>query len=193
MHISLEILNTVASVGTLLVVAAAALAAIVQLRHLRAANLLTAFLEFNDRWSSNEYVQARHFIRHELPERIRTAEFQRNLPQNSTDEARHVILILDYFELAGLLVKRGVLDRTIFLDAYGYAVVREWERLHECTALLRAESPVAFVNFEYLYVTARAFIAKTDAEYPKGLTRAPLPSVPSVKEEIASQTSLRSS
>jgi hypothetical protein len=191
MRLPLEIINTIASVGTLLVVAAAAFAAIVQLRHLRAANLLTAFLEFNDRWSSSEYVQARHFIRHELPERIRTAEFQRNLPLNSTEEARHVILILDYFELAGLLVKRGVLDKNIFLDAYGYAVVREWERLHECTALLRAQSPAAFVNFEYLYVTAQVFIAKSDAEFPKGVRRADLPTVPPVRES-ASQTSLRS-
>lgn len=192
MHISLEIVNAIASIGTLVVVAAAATAAIVQLRHLRAANLLTAFLEFDDRWSSSEYVQARHFIRHELPGRIRSAEFQRSLPQNSTEEARHVILILDYFELAGLLVKRGVLDKAIFLDAYGPAVVREWERLHECTALLRAESPAAFVNFEYLYVTARDFMSKTDAAYPKDLARAPLPSVPATKEEIASQTSPRS-
>lgn len=190
MHIPLEIINTIASVGTLVVVAAAAFAAIVQLRHLRAANLLTAFLEFNDRWSSSEYVAARHFIRHELPQRIQTEEFQRNLPLNSTEEARHVILILDYFELAGLLVKRGVLDKDIFLDAYGSAVVREWERLHECTALLRGQSPIAFVNFEYLYVTALAFIAKSDAEFPKGVRRASLPTVPPARE-TASQTSLR--
>ncbi|HMD01812.1 MAG TPA: hypothetical protein VKG44_02490, partial [Candidatus Baltobacteraceae bacterium] len=55
---SLELLNTIASVATVTIVAATALAALIQLRHLRAGNQIHALISIGDKLDSREFTDA---------------------------------------------------------------------------------------------------------------------------------------
>jgi Tfp pilus assembly protein PilE len=53
--VSLELITTLASIGTLLVIAATAFAAFVQLRHLSGSNSITALTESREVLESTEF------------------------------------------------------------------------------------------------------------------------------------------
>lgn len=52
---SLELISTLAAVGTFFVIAATAIAAVIHLRHLRASNQLTAFMTVTHRLDDAEF------------------------------------------------------------------------------------------------------------------------------------------
>jgi len=59
---SLEAWSTVASVGTLFVIAATAFAALVQLRHARSSNQIAAVTEMRETIESERFRAARRFM-----------------------------------------------------------------------------------------------------------------------------------
>jgi hypothetical protein len=63
---SLELVNTLATFGTFLVIAATAIAAVVQLRHARSSNHIAALNELRETMESPDFVVARHFVETEL-------------------------------------------------------------------------------------------------------------------------------
>ena len=64
---SLELLNTVASLATTLIVAATAIAALVQLRHLRAGNQIEGQLAMVNLFQGQEFESALRRARRDLP------------------------------------------------------------------------------------------------------------------------------
>lgn len=76
---SLELVNTLASLATFLVIAATGIAALVQLRHMRSSNQITALNELIAVQHSSEYNAARHFVHAELPERLEDPTFRHEL------------------------------------------------------------------------------------------------------------------
>ena len=64
-HMTPEWLTAIATAGTFIVIAASAVAAIFQLRHMRGSNQITALTECRERLESREFQDARQFIRSE--------------------------------------------------------------------------------------------------------------------------------
>ncbi|HEV2909756.1 MAG TPA: hypothetical protein VGX02_10825, partial [Candidatus Eremiobacteraceae bacterium] len=64
---SLELLSAIAAIGTFVVIAATAVAAIVQLRHLRSSNQISAITGIQETIESPEFEAARRFIHSDLP------------------------------------------------------------------------------------------------------------------------------
>jgi hypothetical protein len=62
---SLELVNALATLGTFLVIAATAIAAIVQLRHARSSNQIEALAEFREGTQDPEMRIAERFVLHE--------------------------------------------------------------------------------------------------------------------------------
>jgi hypothetical protein len=62
-----EAVTALATVASTLVVAVAAIAAVLQIRHQRAANQLEAILRMYERFDGAETVEARRFCADELP------------------------------------------------------------------------------------------------------------------------------
>ena len=60
-----EWLTAIATAGTFIVIAASAVAAIFQLRHMRGSNQITALTECRETMESREFQDARQFIRSE--------------------------------------------------------------------------------------------------------------------------------
>lgn len=179
---SLELANTLATLGTFIVIAATAIAAIVQLRHARSSNQIAALNELMEVQQTREFKAARHFVHTELAGLLQDPVFRHQLwlfvnEKGPTIEAEHRIAKItslgDFYENLGLLVKRGFVDRDSALDVWSYAVAQEWERIEPIVLRYRrAAGEAIYENFEYLVVLSQDWIAAhPNGTYPAGIRR----------------------
>ena len=78
-----ELINSVASVGTFAVIAASAIAAMIQLRYLRTSNQIALSTKLQEISESADFVDARCFVAYELADVLRdpqTVAILRNPP-----------------------------------------------------------------------------------------------------------------
>src|ERR1700676_892060 len=163
---SLELLNTVASLATVAIVSATAIAAVIQLRHLRVSNQISAVLSIGERFRSTAYVDAYQLLGSKLESVLEDASFRayeiahaRNLPLPDIDPAqlevrRATVLIGNMYEELGLLVKNGTIDRRLFVYQYALHIIEQWNRLKRYIAFVREAggSNMVWEMFEYLVV-----------------------------------------
>ena len=71
----LDVLNTIGTLITIAIVAATAIAAMVQLRHLRAGNQIAAILAVQNELDSPEFREAEIIVRQDLPGALRDRAF----------------------------------------------------------------------------------------------------------------------
>ena len=175
---SLEFWSTAASVGTFIVIAATAIAAVFQLRHMRSANQVAAIQTFAANYEGPELRDAFHFVRAELAERLQDPAFRRELRSGITDRMKHPELtICNFLDQWGFYYRNGVIDRESFLRINAALIVKFWERLEPVVALFAdpQKGNVSFQEFEYLTVQARCWVERhPDGDYPKGALRIPL-------------------
>ena len=167
-----EVLNTFASLGTFAVIAATAIAALIQLRHLRASNLLMSMLSSIDDWAHLQ--PERIFIRNELAAKLEEQSFRGALTENRlTPENAALYAVGNFFECHGILVKNGLLNAQIYLDQWGYVAKIFWEDMATAVALMRRKSGHDFYqNFEYLAVLSRrASQSHSRGTYPPSVER----------------------
>lgn len=163
---NLEILNTLASVATFLVIAVTAVAATVQLRHLRASNQLTGLLTVLARVENPTFNEWADGARRVLPARLQDAEFRKSL-QDSTFERHNNpwLNLANSYEWFGSLVKHGLIPQEEVMDVYASRIIQAWELVEDAVAISRrVEGPAVWENFEYLVVRAR----KWTADHPRG-------------------------
>jgi len=188
---SLDILSSVAPILTVAIVAATAIAALVQLKHLRAGNQITAMLSIGEElsWeelSSKTFADAADLVRHKLgaameDPKYRESEVALSLGRAAPDvdpsyvDLRRATLVGgNGYEELGILVKRGIIDRDMFLERYSWLILTSWKRLEPITALGRAAmgNEMAWENLEYLAVPSEDWLAKQAAgTYPFGMRR----------------------
>jgi hypothetical protein len=169
-----ETLSTAAAIGTFIVIAATAIAAIVQLRHLRAQNqltgLLTVFARVEDP-QSNEWVDAaREMIKSRLPD----PAYRRSIVDGTFERKNNPWLNLaNSYDWVGSLVKHDLIPEESLLDVYSGRIVQAWGIIESIVPLVRRRSgPVVWENFEYLVVRAREWnLQHAAGTYPKGVPR----------------------
>jgi hypothetical protein len=177
---SLELVNTLATFGTFVVIAATAMAAIVQLRHARSSNQIAALNELRETTQTPSFQAAQHFIGGELTKKLQDPAFRYEVGLPATarsDEMRSLIAkvnpIGSFCEGMGVLVKTGLVDRELVLDLWSEQLIGYWERLAPMTAIYRRRSGDAlWENFEYLTVIAQDWLAANPkGTYPAGVRR----------------------
>jgi hypothetical protein len=176
---SLELVNTLATFGTFVVIAATAIAAIVQLRHARSSNQIVALNEIRETMETPEFIAARHFVESELSGRLKDAAFryQIDAPSARTDETRpfHAMVstIGNFYESMGQFVKNELVDRDLVLENWSEVVIGAWQRLAPVAAINRRRlGPALWENFEYLTVLAQDWMAAhPKGTYPAGVRR----------------------
>jgi hypothetical protein len=173
----LELVNTFATLGTFVVIAATATAAIVQLRHMRGSNQITVLNELRETRETPEFQMALQFAG-ELPVKIRDPAFRYQLANRfaRTDENSPLFAKIsrlgNYYEGMGILVKTGLVEKDLVLDFWCGNAVGDWERLAPATAILRRrEGQGLWENFEYLAVLAKDWDAAHPSTYPAGVRR----------------------
>jgi Domain of unknown function (DUF4760) len=175
---SLELVNTLATFGTFLVIAATAIAAIVQLRHARSSNHIAALNELRETMETPEFQAAQHFVQGDLSKKLQDPAFryQSDAPAARTDENRPLVAKIDaignFYEGMGVLVKTGLVDQELVLQMFSDQVIGAWTRLSPIAAISRRRVDAVWENFEYLTVLAQDWLnAHPKGTYPAGVRR----------------------
>ena len=176
---SLELWNTLATFGTFIVIAATAIAALVQLRHARSSNQIAGLTELQDSFQTPQFETAFQFVRSNLATKLQDPEFRYQLTNRAarTSENQtligHVSTVGNFYESTGLLVKTGLLDRELALSLWSGTDSRDWELLAPVAAMLRRSlGDALWENFEYFTVLAQDWTAAhPKGTYPVGVRR----------------------
>lgn len=180
---SLESLNTFATVGSFLVIVATALAAMVQLRHMRGGNQIAVLSELQAAQQTSSYVKALHCVFTDLPAKLQDPAFRHQVAVRTDRTAEYnefisnIESVGDFYESVGVLAKTGLVDRRLLLDIHSAIVLDVWNALAGVTALLRSHyGNSIWENFEYLVVLAQDWTAEhPNGTYPAGVRRIEVP------------------
>jgi hypothetical protein len=156
----------IASVASALVVGVTALAAFLQIRHVRYANELSVYMRLFDRLDTPNTLEAFRSI-DALAARIRTdPEFRRRMAyERAVPEFDAVASLLQFFEHLSTLVALGNMSERLVLAEYAENIVDTWDRLSEAVYLRRISfSPNTYAAYEHLAMRARDYIAKGELQ-----------------------------
>src|SRR5207253_6109507 len=135
---TMEAWATVAAVGTFLVISVTAVAAFIQLRHLRARNQLSAMLKLLELEQSPELERRFHFVRVQLREKMEDPAFRASLGARPVDRTvhpeRHVIA---WFEHIGAWMKSGLIDEQVYLEHASPIIAQYWMLLEPSVSAMR--------------------------------------------------------
>jgi hypothetical protein len=175
---SLEILNTIGSLATVLVIAATAVAAVIQLRHLRATNQLGALLTLEREFNSPDLQESFRYVQRELDYKLRDPGYRHDLTRIGFIDSRvHLeINVCNWFNAIGALLKHDLVEETAFMDLFSRLAVQYWEILTPAVALVRRRRGNGqYHNFEFLAIRARRWLsAHPDGDFPAGMGRIPV-------------------
>lgn len=175
---SLEVVSLVVSTGTFVILGASAIAALVQLRHMRASNQLDALLDLERQFHNAELQQAFRFVQSELGLRLRERAFRADLERIGFIDGRvhPEINVLNWFDTTGAVLKHALVEEPTFMELFGRLAVQYWELLAPAIAIVRRRRGEAqFHNFEYLAIRARKWLSDHPAGYfPAGFPRIPI-------------------
>jgi hypothetical protein len=172
-----EILNTAAAIGTFTVIAATAIAAVIQLRHMRANNQLEGLLSVLARVEDSNFNRWVTAAQRQLPQLLADPEYRQSVVEGTFNRDVAWLNLANSYDWVGSLVKNRLIPVDAFLDVYSFRVRQAWKVLEPVTALVR---PVAgdavWENFEYLYVKAEDWAkAHPRGNYPKHVRRLTVP------------------
>jgi hypothetical protein len=161
-----EYLTAAASIGTFLVIGATAIAAIVQLRHMRASNQLTGLLNVLSRIEDPTFNEWFDAAQEQIAENMADPKYRRSIQSESFTRRNNAWLNLcNSYEWVGSLVKHDLIPEEPFMDVYSARVLNTWETVEEVVAIRRRRGdPSLWENFEYLVVRARAW----ERDHPHG-------------------------
>jgi hypothetical protein len=173
---SLEAWNTVFAGLTFAVITATAIAALVQLGHLRSSTQLQAWLAVSERWNDAELHKMIVYCRNELPAKVRTAKYQQAMRSGGERSEHPEWRLADYWEQIGAMVKYGFIIEGPYLDLASFAVMNSWDLLSPSIGLVREHlGPTLYENFEYLAARAKPWIdAHPNGTYPSTMQRLPI-------------------
>ncbi|HVN68070.1 MAG TPA: hypothetical protein VMU38_00250 [Candidatus Binatia bacterium] len=170
---TLEFWSTFASVATFLVIAVTAIAALVQLRHIRRANQLAGLQSIFVMLQDPGVRELVNYVRHDLAERMTDPSFREGLRAIPVDRRRHPEYFLcDIYNHIGSFVRSGLIDESVYLQTDWYNVSLYWELLRDAIEEGRHTRPFTFENFEWLAARAQRWIEEHPrGDYPAGEAR----------------------
>jgi hypothetical protein len=172
LSMSLELWSTIASVGTFVVISATAIAAVIQLRHMRASNQIAILNDFRTTIEDPDFRPATDFLR-TLPTRMEEPEFRAALEQNPLPpQVQPLIRLLRLYESLGTYVNRGMLDRDMVCDLWAPVVLTVWNLTSDTIVVMRrTRGPELMENFEYLALVSQRYLDRNPSVYPKDAPR----------------------
>jgi hypothetical protein len=150
--VSWDGISAIGSLGAAVVLLVAAIAAIVQLRHLRLANQMGSYLELMRQLSTPEMVAAREYVEScnfDDPEAVRQA-FAGGLDNR-------ILVVGSFFQTACRLINFGILDRELFAPIV-MVVPGIWRVLRPIAYEMRARTHgnPRWADIEYLLYSTRS-------------------------------------
>ena len=182
---SLELVNTFGTLLTVAIIAATAIAAMVQLRHLRAGNQINAMLSIGNQFDDKEYRAADALVQLKAGSALDDPRYRDyeisvsrglavpTVPEDFPQLRSAMNLIGNTYEELGILVKKGIIDKELFLDRFSWPIAQSWKRLAPFTAFSRdvIANDAIWENFEYLAVLSQDWMVDHPTTYPAGMRR----------------------
>lgn len=171
---SLVVWDTVASIGTFVVIAATAIAALIQLRHMRSSNQIAAVTTLQQKLESERMILARRFVAEEVPKLLSDPAGRSKLGAEVLPaELEGIRDVGNFFDLVGTFVQHGIVDRGLAVSLWDGLVVTAWRQLEAVVMIRRMVSaPGVWDGFEYFAVLGADSIARTGGDYyPRGMRR----------------------
>lgn len=155
-----ELLSAIASLATFVVIAATAIAAIIQLRHMRSSNQLSVLVNLLSVFENPEMQARFSFVRNEFQERFKDRDFRAGLERIPVDRATHPeMYVLDYYHHIGIFLLLGLIEDQTILVIEGMRAIAFWDILEPGIAILRRQGTQAYFGFEYLVFRSRRFMS----------------------------------
>ncbi|MGA8099425.1 MAG: hypothetical protein WB810_12300 [Candidatus Cybelea sp.] len=174
-----EWLSAIAESGTLVVILASVLAALIQLRHIRAGNQLQALLSLEHDFRAPELQSALTYIQERLPQRLEDPVYRRELETiGFVDPSAHPEMVAcNWLNEMGTLVKHGLVSEATFMDLFARLIVHCWRQVAPAVAIMRRKRGEAqYHDFEYLAMRAADWLKRNPAGmFPQRFSREPLP------------------
>jgi hypothetical protein len=171
---SYEAITAFSALGTFLVIAATAIAALIQLRHLGRSNQLSGLLSVLQLFQDPHFHELIDFVRTDLPKRMEDPEFIAGLEAVPVDRVQHPELhVAELYEEIGSYIRSGLIDENLFLQGHWYNVILYWKLLLPPIMVVRRNRPYTFENFELLASRAQAWFDR----HPRGNYPASAPSM----------------
>jgi hypothetical protein len=170
---------------TTVIIGATAIAAIVQLRHLRAGNQIAGQLALRQVLLDAAFWNAIGRVRFEIPALLDDPRFVRFVREyhlsGATDDDDELfdgpytaaLTVGRNLENVGNMIRNGLTDKRIFLEQYASLVVTAWDAIEPLVRLRReaAGRDTPWEDFEYLTVLSRRWLAQSKSSYPKDVER----------------------
>lgn len=174
---SAEWVTAIATAGTFIVIAASAVAALIQLQHIRGSNQIAALTEFRETMEGEQFQNAQRFVSFELSERLKDpAEQVRATTLPFSGEYTAIATVANMFEALGGFVRQGVIDADVACNVVALIVVRNWDALVPIITYIRRKigRRALWENFEYLALCSKRYIdVHPDGDYPRNAPRLP--------------------
>lgn len=176
---SAEWVTAVGTVGTFLVITASAIAALVQIRHMRGSNQIVALTECRETLESPDFREAQRFVSYELPKRLSDPQEVLRIAQPQSQfegEYQAIDTVANFFENLGIFVKNHIIEADLACDMWAYILLRNWNALVPIVTFVRQDlkEPRIWENFEYLAVLCEDYTKRhPEGEFPPLLRRMP--------------------
>lgn len=174
-----DVLADWAQVGTFAVIFISGIAALVQLRHIRAGNQLEALLSLQREFRDPELQAALTYIQDQLSQRLEDPAYRQELERvGYVDTAAHPEMIAcNWLNVMGTLVARGYVSEDAFMDLFARLIVYCWRHVTPAIAIMRrTRGEGQYHDFEYLSARAAAWLKRNpEGTFPHSLAREPLP------------------
>lgn len=174
-----ETLTAYSTLGTVVVIGASALAALVQLRHMRASNQLEAVLSLESDFRSPAVQASLHYVQLELPARLEDARYRDELEKLGfvNTDAHPELVACNWFNAMGTLLKHGLISEETFMDLFSRLIRYYWNALAPAVAIMRRTRGAGqYHDFEYLAIRANEWLSKNPhGLFPMKVARLNLP------------------
>lgn len=174
--IDYSVLNTWANLGTFLLLLASVIAAAVSLHHAASFNQISAVISMERDLRGADMQEALRFVQAELPFKLRSEEFRRELDGLGFIDARvhQEINACSWFNAVGTLLKNNLVDESAWMDLFARLTVAYWDGLEPVIAIMRRRrGDWQFANFEFMAMRAREWLRKhPHGTFPRHTPRA---------------------
>lgn len=173
---SIEILSALAAVGTFVVLGAAAVAALIQLRHLRAQNQLAALVSIGQTVVQPMFLNVETIVDRDLARKLEDPDYRRALDSGTVNlEICPELIMPIWYEQIGVFLKKGLVTEDVLLEWNAPVYLRYWGKLSGLIAIMRRQRPTLFENFEYLAARAQRWLERhPHGTFPHSTPRMPL-------------------
>ncbi len=168
------IINTVAALATLVVLAAAAIAALIQLSHLRASNQLQALIDIYSRAGTSEMAELFDKVS-EIPQMLQTdTEYLKRVSDGTVSFRNNPLILGLWYDEVGIALRQRLVPPSIIfqMGTSAWRTVRDWQTLLPLIEATRKRTPAAFIHFEYAAVKAKQWLdGHPHGDYPPDTPR----------------------